>query len=92
MRRLSNNIGNHLQLLANQIKRSFRHVHYPLKSHLFKKSRVELPAAARIINQHFYLEIMKGKKKKNENPQLIIAGDPFFFEKWISSWTVGGLT
>ena len=48
MRQLSNNTGNRLQLLANQIKRSFCHVHYPLESNLqsqlFKKSRVELPA------------------------------------------------
>ena len=48
MRQLSNNTENSLQLLANQIKRSFCHVHYPLESNLqsqlFKKSRVELPA------------------------------------------------
>lgn len=48
MRQPSNNTGNRLQLLANQIKRSFCHMHYPLESNLqsqlFKKSRVELPA------------------------------------------------
>ena len=48
MRQLSNNTRNSLQLLANQIKRSVCHVHYPLESNLqsqlFKKSRVELPA------------------------------------------------
>lgn len=48
MRQLSNNTGNRLQLLANQIKRSFCHVHHPLESNLqsqlFKKSRVELTA------------------------------------------------